>query len=143
MLFPIPTYHSRRIRLLALGYGLSVFLWLRIEDNSALPAVVAGQALSLLLAVLWVTRNYGGTTLRLHCILPGAMLLGAVCGLATAATTTGLMLLKNGMHGHSFPDFPFGVIVEILQRAPLWALAGGLTGLGLAFAWWALRYRNS
>jgi hypothetical protein len=138
-LFSIPAYNSRRARLLTLGYGISVFLWLRIEDNSLLPAVVAGLGLSLLAAFLWLTNNLGGKGLRLRYVLPGAALLGALCGLGAATATTGMMLLKNGMHGHVFPDFPFGVIVEILQRAPMWALAGGLAGLGLVLAWWALK----
>jgi hypothetical protein len=134
----LPTQNPRRIRLLALGGGLAVFFWLRIEDNSVLPAVIAGLVLSLVGIYVWVTRNLSGKALQLRWILPVAALLGAVGGIGSAVATAGLMLLKNGMHGHVFPDFPFGVIVEILQRAPLWALAGGLAALGLALAWWAL-----
>lgn len=134
-----PLHNPRRTRLLILAYGILVFLWLRIEDNSVLPAVTAGLGLSLLAAFIWLTNNLSGRTLRLRYALPGAALLGGLCGLGAAAATAGLMLLKNGMHGHVFPDFPFGIIVEILQRAPLWALAGGLIGLGLALAWWALQ----
>lgn len=134
-----PTLNPRRIRIAALGCGVGVFFWLRIEDNSVLPAVIAGLALSLLGALIWAARNLGGKTLRLRWIVLGAALLGGLCGLGAAVATAGLMLLKNGMHGHVFPDFPFGVIIEILQRAPLWTLAGGLAGLGLALAWWALQ----
>jgi hypothetical protein len=136
MLFSIPLYNPRRARLLAIGCGIVLFFWLRIEDHTVLPAVTAGLGLSLLAAFLWLTNNLGGKSLCLRYALPGAPLLGAVCGLGTAAATAVLMLLKNGMHGHVFPDFPFGVIVEILQRAPLWAFAGGLAGFGLVLAWW-------
>ena len=139
MNFAIPLNNPRRTRLLTIACGVVVFFWLRIEDNNVIPAVIAGFGLSLLGAFIWLTKNLSGKTLRPHYLLFGSALLGAVCGLATAVGTAGLMLLKNGMHGHAFPDFPFGVIVEILQRAPSWALAGGLAGLGLILAWWALR----
>ncbi|PJF26317.1 MAG: hypothetical protein CUN53_08335, partial [Phototrophicales bacterium] len=43
--------------------------------------------------------------------------------------TSALMLLKNGLHGHVFPDYPFGVIAEMLLRAPVWIGAGALTAL--------------
>lgn len=138
MTFAIPSNNPRRTRLLAIGCGVVIFFWLRIEDNSVLPAAIGGLALSLLGAYIWLMKNFSGKTLNTGYLLLGLTLTGAVCGLATAAVTAGLMLLKNGMHGHVFPDFPFGVIAEILQRAPLWALAGGLVGLGLALAWRAL-----
>jgi hypothetical protein len=136
--FTVPLNNPRRTRLLTIGYGVMVFFWLRIEDNSVLPAVIGGLGLSLLGAHLWLTKNLSGKILRLGYLVIGSVSFGVVCGLATSAVAAGLMLLKNGMHGHVFPDFPFGVIVEILQRAPVWALAGGLAGLGLALAWWAL-----
>jgi hypothetical protein len=137
MSFTLPQSNPRRTRLLVLGYGIAVFFWLRLEDNTIVPAALAGLGLSLVGAFLWITNNLGGKTLRLRFVLPGAALLGTICGLGASAATAGLMLLKNGMHAHVFPDFPFGVIVEILQLAPLWALAGGLIGFGLALAWWA------
>ncbi|MCI0350326.1 MAG: hypothetical protein L0Z53_12955, partial [Acidobacteriales bacterium] len=107
MLFSIPLYNPRRARLLAIGCGIVLFLWLRLEDNTVLPAVTAGLGLSLLATFLWLTNNLGGKTLRLRYALPGAPLLGAVCGLGTAAATAVLMLLKNGMHGHVFEQHQY------------------------------------
>jgi hypothetical protein len=54
-----------------------------------------------------------------------------------------LMLIKDGLHAHLFPDYPFGMIVDILGRAPLWALAGILAGIGLLLAWWAIKQNDS
>lgn len=137
LVFPAP--NPRLIRLTALISGAALFMWLSVEDNTIAPAVIAGLVLSLVTAYAWINNNLGGKTLSLRSVISGAALLGAVIGLGTAAAASGLMLLKNGMHSHVFPDYPFGVIVEILQRAPLWALAGGLAGFGLALAWSALR----
>jgi hypothetical protein len=139
MSLTFPHHNAHRARLIALVCGIAIFFWLRLEDNTILPAVLAGLALSLLAAFLWLNNKFGGKTLRLRDALLGAALFGALCGMGTAAVTAGLMLLKNGMHGHFFPDYPFGVIVEILQRAPLWALAGGLASLGLTLAWMGLK----
>ena len=69
----------------------------------------------------------------------GAALLGAIAGLGGVLATVALMLLKTGMHSHIFPDYPPGEMLEMLQRAPTWALAGALAGVGLALAVRALR----
>jgi hypothetical protein len=52
------------------------------------------------------------------------------------------MLVKNGLHSHLFPDYPFGLIVDLLARAPLWALAGMFAGIGLLLAKWAVQRRD-
>jgi hypothetical protein len=41
------------------------------------------------------------------------------------------MLLKTGWHAHPIPDYPASMIVEMLARAPLWAAAGALAGVGV------------
>lgn len=139
MSLTIPHRNPRQTRLLVIACGAFLFLWLHIEDNSIFPAVAAGFMLTLVTAAIWLNRHFGGRTLALRLFLPAAALVGAVGGLGTSAATALLMLLKSGMHGHVFPDYPFGVIVEIVQRAPLWALAGALACFGLVLAWVALK----
>jgi hypothetical protein len=143
MSLTFPSSKPRRVRLLALVCGVLLFFWLRVEDNATLPPVMAGLGLCLISAYAWVDRTLGGKTIRLRYLFPGAALLGSHCGAGTAAAAALLMVLKNGSHAHVFPDYPFGLIVEILQRAPLWALAGGLGCFGLTVAWWALRDQRS
>jgi hypothetical protein len=115
------------------------FLWLGIEDNSVAPAVVLALGLCLITALLWLISRHGGRTLPWRHVLVGAAVLGVLIGLSTSLAGALLMVLKNGMHGHAFPDYPPGLIIEIVQRAPLWGLAGGFAGLGLALVWRALR----
>lgn len=127
------------MRLIALATGIMVFLWLGIEDNSIAPAVVMALGLALIAAFLWLMSRFGGRTVPERYVFIGAPLLGLLIGLSTSAVSAVLMLLKNGMHGHAFPDYPFGVFADILRTAPVWALAGALAGLGLALVWRALR----
>ncbi|NDJ63198.1 MAG: hypothetical protein GYB67_18910 [Chloroflexi bacterium] len=134
----LPT-RSQFPRWIAIGCGVGVFFWLRLEDNGVLVPVLAGLALTLVLAGWWLTRWLGGRAYTPRWVIVGALVVGAIIGLGTAIMTALLMLLKNGLHGHIFPDFPFGVILEILQRGPAWALAGALIGGGIALAWAALR----
>ncbi len=48
------------------------------------------------------------------------------------------MLIKDGIHSHLYPDYAFGLIAEMVIRAPLWSVAGAFAGMGLLLAWWAL-----
>jgi hypothetical protein len=102
--------------------GLSAFIWLRLEDNAVWSAALIGLLISALftLSAIGVSRN------PLIFILSGGLVGGGA-----AIASSAVMLLKNGLHGHIFPDYPFGVIAEMLLRAPVWTAAGALTALAL------------
>jgi hypothetical protein len=136
-MFKIPV-RSRGLRWLALGYGLIVFLWLSPEDTRIAPVVMLGLGLSALLVILTITGSLGGRQIPALYVIPGGLALGAITGVGTAITTTGLMLIKNGLHAHFFLDYPPNLMLAILERAPIWGIAGGLIGLSLAFIWLAL-----
>jgi hypothetical protein len=134
---------SLRLRLIALGYGGGLLLWSSLEDNNVLPAALLGGGLALLLLTLWLTgASFGGKTLAGRRAVLGAALFGAAAGFGAALATAALMLLKDGLHAHLFPDYPFGMIVDILARAPLWALAGLLASVGALLAWWAIKEKD-
>jgi hypothetical protein len=102
--------------------GLGAFIWLRLEDNAVWSAALIG----LLISALFTLSMVGVSRSPLIFILSG----GAIGG-GGAVTAAAAMLLKNGLHGHIFPDYPFGVIAEMLLRAPVWMAAGALTALAL------------
>lgn len=128
---------SRRrwLRWLTLGYGILTLLWLSREDNDVAAAALLGCGLPVLLAAFEATGRLGGRLISRRYVLAGGVALGALTGLATALSVAGLMLFKNALHSHFFLDYPPHIILGILQRAPVWTLAGALAGLGLALAW--------
>ena len=128
----------RRLRPFAIAWGTAAFLWLGPESDAIWPPAALGLGLAALLA-LWWTADMAVTALA---VVPVAVLLGALTGLGTAPAAALLMLFKNALHAHVFPDYPPGLVLAVLERAPAWALAGALAGLGLTFVWWALRGRG-
>ncbi len=137
-MFRVPV-RSRRLRWLALTYGVIVLLWLSREDNDVVTVAVIGGGLALLLLTFVVTGQLGGRSIPARFVLAGGVVLGLLAGLGTAVATTGLMLFKNALHAHLFLDYPPLVMLGVLQRAPAWMLAGALAGLGLGLAWRAIK----
>jgi hypothetical protein len=136
--FRVPAYRGR-LRVIALVYGLILLLWSSLEDNRLLPVIVLGGGLAFLVMILWVTRRFGSRSFAPRSALLGAALLGAITGLIAALASAALMLVKDGLHSDLYPDYPFGLIIDTLARAPLWALAGIFAGIGLLLAWWAIK----
>lgn len=123
------------MRFISLAFGLAVFIWLSPEDNTVWPAVVLGTGLALLSVMWFVYRRLGGHILLTRDVLFGAALLGGITGLGGALGSAGLMFFKNALHAHVFWDFPPAMVAAMLTRAPSWALAGALTGLGVGLLW--------
>ncbi len=133
---------NNHIRLLAVGYGLLILIWMSLEDNAVLSVTLLGAGLALLVSGLFLLSRAGGRAVPPYYVLPAMIALGILVGLGTSAATAGLMFFKNAMHAHVFLDFPPGLMLAILERASAWALAGGLTGLGGAFTWLALHQKT-
>jgi hypothetical protein len=136
MRLPAP---GRWWRLLALGFGFALLVWLSVEDVVMWPAALFGLGLSSLIVILSTLDKIRGRWLARRYVPVLGLLLGAAVGLGTGVTAAGLMFFKNAMHAHVFPDYPAGLILAMLERAPLWMAAGALAGLGLGLAWLALR----
>jgi len=130
---------TRRLRWLSLIYGVVILLWLSREDNDVAGVAGLGCGLTVLLLVHSATGRLGGRPIPSTYVLIGAVVLGLLAGLGTAVITTGLMVFKNALHAHLYLDYPPHIVLGILQRAPVWGLAGGLMGLGMALAWCAVR----
>ncbi|NWG16722.1 MAG: hypothetical protein HXY41_08815 [Chloroflexi bacterium] len=123
---------GRRARLFALPFGLALLLWLSLEDTHIWPVALLGLGLSALLNLFFVLDKLGGQAIPRRYALPLAALAGVLIGLGASIAAAGLMFFKNALHAHVFLDFPPGLMLAMLERAPAWALAGGLFGLGLA-----------
>ncbi len=107
--------------------ALAILLWSGPEDKDSTAAVTLGALSSITLTVWLIQRTKAGLFRdAVHIGLAGA-LAGALASLCTAA----LMLFKNLRHAHIFPDYPAEMLLAVLERLPIWAVAGGLAGLGV------------
>ena len=104
-----------------------------------LPVALLGTGLALIVVARWITRRYGGRSFNGRSAAIAAALIGAGGGAGSALATAALMLIKDGLHSHLYPDYAFGLIAEMVIRAPLWGIAGAFAGVGLLLAWWARR----
>lgn len=127
----IPKTDSRTIFLL-LGYGLVLLIWLSLEDNGVLSVALLGTGAAILFTIIWLLKRIGGQVLPLRRWFLGMLGLGAAIGALSALTTTLLMFFKTGWHGHDFADYPPAMILAMLQRLPIWTVAGLFVGLAIA-----------
>jgi hypothetical protein len=123
-------------------WGGAVFVWISLEDNGTLPVAILGTGSAILFALSRLLRNFGGRQLSPRAAWLGAPLVSGVTGAMAAVCTALLMFLKTAIHAHIFPDYPPAQILAMLERAPIWAVAGLLIGLGVMFAWWGLSERE-
>jgi hypothetical protein len=127
----IPKADSRVIFLMV-GYGIILLVWLSLEDNGTLSVALLGTGATILYSSVWLLKRSGGQVLPLRLWLPGLILFGGILGALSTLTTTLLMFFKTGWHGHIFPDYPPQMLLAMLQRLPVWMLAGALIGLAIA-----------
>jgi hypothetical protein len=120
-------------------YGLAALLWLSVEDNAMLPVTLFGWVGAALAVLHWGRRYLRNPGVAYRLVAMTA--LGGAAGAAAALITPALMLLKTGMHSHINPDYLPGQFLAVFDLAPIWALAGGLAGLGLALVWVAVHTR--
>ena len=123
---------SRPLRWMSLAWGAAILIWLSMEDNSAIPVAVLATGASVLFTTLQTLRWLEKYPIRGRYTLPAATLFGASSGAGSALATAFLMLLKTGLHSHVAPDYTFAQMLGMLERAPLWALAGALLAIGVA-----------
>ena len=112
------------LRLLALGFGITLLLWLPVEDTSPFITIIFAACLDLAFS-LRLGRRWRGNP------WPGIPLLGLLAGLAITPTTILLMAFKTGLHGHGFPEYTPAQVSGVLAATPLFVFAGLLVSLGV------------
>jgi hypothetical protein len=128
MKLPIP---PRWLRWLLAGWMLVIFIWLSLEERSALSVALLGTGSALVIGARQMLIRFGGRLLSTTYALPAALLWGAGVGMGSAVATVGLMFLKTVMHAHVFPDYSPMQMLAMLERAPWWAAAGALASTGV------------
>lgn len=117
----IPTIWINRARWNSILCGAVIFFWSGLEDNDQIAVTILGIWLSISLISLWIINHKALPTSNRA---TWALILGAGMGILTSLCVAGLMLFKNLRHSHVFPDYPFEMILNILTRAPFWAVGG-------------------
>jgi len=131
MRWTVPERNSR-LRWAVIICGVVIFLWMSPEDNHIWPVAMLGTVAALLLVLWWTLGRFGGQHINAGALLTMGAVSGLITGASGAVITAILMLLKNARHSHFFPDFPPEQIIAMLERAPLWGIAGSFAGLGMS-----------
>jgi hypothetical protein len=101
-------------------------IWFGLEDAHSAPVALLATALALLLLANFYEsypQNWHKASLWIFT--------GALAGALSALNSTLLMFFKTAWHAHPFPDYPLPMLIAMLERAPVWAIAGALIGLGI------------
>ena len=123
----VPERSNRYILALIL-YSVIILAWLTPENDSVWLVSLLGTGLALLLVGLAVQTWLGGKSLRPAWWILLGLSAGAITGISAALLTALLMVMKNVQHSHLVLDFPADVVSGILERIPIWTLAGLLVG---------------
>jgi hypothetical protein len=129
---------TQRHTLLAVFYGVILFVWLMTENASMVMVSVLGLGTALGITGLSVLHWWGGRTFRIKIWLPSVVVLGVMVGFGATGATFLLMMFKNVQHSHVVADYPWESVTDMLMRAPSWMVAGGLLGaaIGLGIVAW-------
>jgi hypothetical protein len=126
----VPAPH-RALFGLTLAYVAVLFVWLGEEDSLGLVSGLGAASASLFVAHA-IVRKAGGAALAARRWLALAGAAGLLAGAGGALATATLMAVKVSLHGHpGVLDYPPAAVLAVLAALPVWALAGGLAGLGL------------
>ncbi len=110
------------------------FLWIGYEDRGLTAVLVVGASLSLAIGVSLMARWIGGRempALRWIAVAAGA---GLVVGASVTWIAALLILMKTSLHTHPYLDFSPTDLRLLIERTPIWALAGLLIGSAFGLA---------
>jgi len=103
--------------------------WVILEGNLGWT-VLFGILTAFMAVGMIVKRTLAGRNLSLRMWLTVTAFIGLLFGLGSAILTLLFMAVKTGLHAHG-PEFTSFELNWVLQRAPIWAAAGLIGGLGL------------
>jgi ABC-type thiamin/hydroxymethylpyrimidine transport system permease subunit len=107
------------------------FVWLAYEDRSLNPVMWLSAIVCVAFALAGIARWRGGKLADRRRWLLELMGIGLLTGALVAPVAVLLILVKISLHSHGTPDFTAGDIAAVMNRAPVWALAGVLSGEAL------------
>ena len=116
----------RWTRIYAFLIGFFVFAWLPFEDPNLRWVIMFSAAIAV-----WIGVKILGILMGKWSKALAYPLSGLLAGLCLTLIALGLMLIKNGLHGHDAPDFTYEDVVYLLQISYVWVVVGTIIGTGL------------
>lgn len=117
------------LRWLTIAWGVYAVIWISLEGD--LRQVVALGVCTMLVGLgHGVQRRWAGRPFLAPGWLARMAATGLLLGAGSSILTLFFMALKTGLHAHG-PEFTADELAWVLRQLPLWAGAGGMTGLGL------------
>ena len=112
------------------------FVWIAVEDRRLGPVLLLAALVSSAFAITGLARWRSGRLVGRRRWLVESTGVGLIAGAMVAPIAILLILIKISIHAHGTPDFSLTDIGSVLEREPVWMLAGMLCGeaLGLATA---------
>lgn len=126
MKLPATIPHFKAAAGLTLAYAL---VWMALEGELWRDLLLAAVIVGLAVASLPI-RFLGGHDLSAIQLVAIAAAAGIIAGVALPLVTLFLMALKTGIHAHG-PEYTPQEIAWVWRQLPLWALVGGMAGLGI------------
>jgi hypothetical protein len=107
------------------------FVWLAYEDRSLGTVIGLSAVICIAFALSAVSRWRGGKAAERRRWLLESMGIGLLTGALVAPVAVLLILIKISLHSHGTPDFTTSDIAQVMNRLPVWSLAGTLCGEAL------------
>jgi hypothetical protein len=113
---------------------VGLLFWLPIEDTSVLFVYACSGGIVILAAIQQGYRFAQTPCKNIWTRHPAS---GMILGVTFPLLAGLLMVFKNGVHAHAFPDFSTSDLVQVISWTPWSALAGGILGLAASFWRWS------
>jgi hypothetical protein len=107
------------------------FVWLAYEDRDLSTLMGLSAVICVAFALTGVARWRGRRLTDRRRWLLESMGFGLLTGALVAPVAVILMLVKISLHSHGMPDFSSADIGAVVNRTPIWAMAGVLSGEAL------------
>jgi len=114
------------MRLLAICLGISLLLWLPIEDTAVTWTILFAMSISVWLAIAFLIKK----PLSFRFLLYDHILAGALAGFLVTPIALLLIVFKTGLHTHEAPDYTIEQFISTVWKTPIWIVGGLLIGLG-------------
>ena len=112
--------------------GVVLFFWIGYEDRTTVTPILIGGLIAVALSFNLAQRIRPGKSPGLRIRVGACTLTGLISGALAMPLAALCMLVKVSLHSHVPPEYSAIQVLAVLERFPVWAGAGALTGLAAA-----------